>query len=460
MIFVLASAPRNLETGSASAFAMVVGVSVGLLVLMVGLHHASTKAWQRAAASVASSVLVTMIEWAPPPHHDIGAVTMQFGTMVAVLGLGAALLGTLRHTRTKVAAVTAQKDREALDRDPLTHLPTHRAFEAGLSKAVSRTHGDREPLVLLFVDLDGFKAVNESYGHAEGDRVIVEMARRLRKVARESDLLARLGADDFLLLSREDTELKAAEALAQRIIMRLSMPYALSNQHVSLTCSVGIVRYPKHGPADQLVARADAAAQAAKREGGGRHCVFDTKMDTGARERLAMSNELRTSIERGGLELYYQPKVDAASKQISGAEALVRWNHPWHGLVGPAAFVPMAEQTGLIELLGNWVIEDACRQIGAWRERGHAHACVDQPVAAATAPGRPGAENPRVAAQTSRRAVAADLRDHRVGRDVGHDDDARDDARARAPRASTCRSTTSAPATRACRTCANCRPRN
>jgi diguanylate cyclase len=183
-------------------------------------------------------------------------------------------------------------------------------------------------------------------------------------------VLGRIGADDFLLLSREDTELKAAEALAQRIIMRLAMPFALSREHVSLTCSVGIVRYPKHGPAEQLVARADAAAQAAKRDGGGRHCVYETSMDTGARERLALGNELRAAIERGGLELYYQPKVDAASTQIAGAEALVRWNHPWQGLLGPGAFVPMAERSGLIEPLGNWVIEEACRQIGAWRDAG------------------------------------------------------------------------------------------
>ncbi len=388
--FVLASDGQVLDTTSTAALAKVVGLSVGLLMLMIWLQRAATRAaaarraapaarhvggdaWCIASATALSTVAAA-VEWAPRPHPDAGSVVLlQLAVMLIVPALGGTLLAMLRQTRHKVTAVAAEKDREALERDPLTRLPTHRVFDRALARSISRTrgeHGEREPWVVLFVDLDGFKAVNDSLGRDEGDRVLVEAARRLQKVAKPSDLLARSGADDFLLASREDTELKAAEALAQRIILHLNKPYALSRQHVSLTCSVGIVRFPKHGPIDQLVVRAEAAAKTAKRDGGGRHRVYDGSMDNGAGDRLALANELRAAIERGGLELYYQPKVDAETHQVAGAEALLRWNHPWHGLLSPGVFVPVAESSSLIEPLGNWVIEEACRQIGAWREAG------------------------------------------------------------------------------------------
>jgi diguanylate cyclase (GGDEF)-like protein len=383
--FVLAGDSRMLDTGSTASLVRIVGLSIGLTVAMIWLRHAARQAaaarrtapaagrrredaWCLASA-MAASTLAAMIEWAPHPPSGMGPIVQQMSAMLIIVALGATLLAMLRQTGRKVAVVAAEKDREALERDPLTHLPTHRAFEVDLARA-ARTKGDREPLVVLFVDLDAFKDVNESFGRTEGDRVLVEVARRLQKVARPTDLLARSGADDFLLASREDTERKAAEALAQRIILRLSQPYALSGRHVSLTCSVGIVRYPKHGPVDRLVVRAEAAAKAAKRDGGARHRVYDASMDSGASDRLTLGTELRAAIERGGLELYYQPKVDAASHQVTGAEALLRWNHPWHGLLGPGVFVPVAESSSLIEALGNWVIEEACRQIGAWRDEG------------------------------------------------------------------------------------------
>ncbi len=371
VVFVLACCAQNLASVSAFGFIRVVAASIGLAAAMVWLHKPAAKALHiRVAASVATAVLVSAAEWAPAVQAPVGSLVLEMVAMSVVLALGASLFGMLRHSRVKVATVTAQKDREALDNDPLTRLATRRSFERSLAAVVAQAHRDREPLALFFIDIDGFKAVNDSYGHAAGDRVLVEMARRLQKVCRPNDVLARVGADEFLLLNREDAESSAAEALAQRILLHADRPFPIAGNSVSLVCSVGIVRYPKHGPIDQLIGRAEAASQAAKRAGGGRHKIYDQSMDSGARDRLALTSELRTAIERGQLELYYQPKVDAASLQISGVEALIRWNHPQRGLVSPGVFIPIAEQNGLIEMIGGWVIDEACRQIGVWREAG------------------------------------------------------------------------------------------
>jgi diguanylate cyclase (GGDEF)-like protein len=262
--------------------------------------------------------------------------------------------------------------------DPLTGLPNSMLFEDRLKHAVAhidrsaRTMAPRQPkkLAVLFVDLDGFKPVNDSFGHAVGDVVLQEAALRLRGEARAIDTVARVGGDDFLLLMEDVDGVPDSMSLAQRLIDALARPFDMAGRQVQISCSVGVALYPDHGPRDMLVRHADSAMDVAKRAGGGCCAVFEAHMDLGALDRLDLHNDLRHAIALGQLELHYQPKVDGARAMISGAEALLRWHHPLRGPISPAVFIPIAERFGLINELGNWVIDEACRQMRAWADLG------------------------------------------------------------------------------------------
>ena len=254
-------------------------------------------------------------------------------------------------------------------RDALTGLPNRLLFDDRVSSAVERSTRDGAPLAVLFVDLDGFKPINDSFGHAFGDDVLREMARRLSAQARATDTVARVGGDEFVLLLEGSPDTTGTAQIAQRIIDALSAP--VTGEHeVRLSCSVGIAMYPSDGPRDQLMAHADAAMYAAKRAGGSTYAFFEPHMNAGVREQIELQRDLRLAIERGELELYYQPKISAGQGTITGAEALARWRHPTRGMIGPALFIPVAERFGLIGALGNWVIEEASRQVRAWLDQG------------------------------------------------------------------------------------------
>jgi diguanylate cyclase len=262
--------------------------------------------------------------------------------------------------------------------DPLTGLPNRLLFEDRLAHALSR--GERaeerisgrksEKIAVMFIDLDGFKPVNDSFGHAAGDAVLKEAASRLLREARDSDTVARVGGDEFLLLMEDAGSTADSVTLARRLVGALSRPFIVGEKQVQIACSVGVVVYPDHGQKDKLVANADAAMYAAKRSGGSTYALFESHMDAGATEQLTLQSDLRQAIERGQLELYYQPKIDGKRGRINGVEALVRWNHPERGMLSPGLFIPLAERFGLIGKLGNWVINEACRQIEAWTDVG------------------------------------------------------------------------------------------
>ncbi|CAN5751569.1 bifunctional diguanylate cyclase/phosphodiesterase [soil metagenome] len=258
--------------------------------------------------------------------------------------------------------------------DPLTDLPNRLLFEDRLAHAVKRSGRPSErnaaKLAVLFIDLDGFKPVNDSLGHAAGDRVLQEAAARLRSTARDSDTVARVGGDEFLLLMEDVASLADAVELARRLVQALARPFDVAGQTVGISGSVGIVVYPDQGHRDKLIANADSAMYAAKRAGGNTYALFESHMDAGALEQLQLQNDLRQAVQLGQMQLHYQPKVDAKRGQISGVEALLRWNHPVRGMVSPVEFIPLAERFGLINALGQWVIEEACRQMQAWADDG------------------------------------------------------------------------------------------
>ena len=277
------------------------------------------------------------------------------------------------------ANVQLQSANQALQQqaflDALTGLPNRLLFEDRLSHALHRTDGRSaerhgEKIAVLFIDLDGFKPVNDSYGHAAGDQVLKEVATRLSSIARDSDTVARIGGDEFVLLMEDLHSLADAVVLARRVVEALAQPLEIADRPIRISGSVGIVVYPDHGHKDKLVVNADAAMYAAKRAGGNTYALFEAHMDAGALEQLSLQNDLRHAIDYHQLQLHYQPKVDGKNTQIRGVEALLRWNHPERGMVSPAVFIPLAERFGLINALGNWVIDEACRQMQAWADEG------------------------------------------------------------------------------------------
>jgi diguanylate cyclase (GGDEF)-like protein len=289
----------------------------------------------------------------------------------------AQLAGSLKAANSQLQTVNEELRQRAF-LDPLTGVPNRMLFEDRLTHALRRieraaeriSERSAEKIAVLFIDLDGFKPVNDSFGHAAGDQVLKEVATRLRIAARDSDTLARIGGDEFVLLMEDITGVADCVAMARRLVEVIARPFEIASRQVRICGSVGIVVYPDHGNKDKLVAHADAAMYAAKRAGGNTYALFESHMDAGALEQLSLQNDLRHAIERAQLQLYYQPKVDGRLGQIRGVEALLRWNHPQLGIVSPGVFIPVAERFGLINGLGNWVIDEACRQMRAWADDG------------------------------------------------------------------------------------------
>ncbi len=284
------------------------------------------------------------------------------------------LTRSLQESNARLQAANDELQKRAFA-DALTGLPNRLLFEDRLIHALlrlDRTNHLRveDRLAVLFVDLDGFKPINDSFGHAAGDVILRGAADRLRKEARECDTVARVGGDEFLILLEDVSDVADCVTMANRVLESLSRPFEVSGKKVQIACSIGIVVHPDHGERTKLVANADAAMYAAKRAGGGCYALFEPHMGSDASEQLELQNDLRQAIDRGELALHYQPKIDGTRGQISGVEALLRWNHPKHGMVSPMVFIALAERFGLINKLGNWVIDEACRQTAEWARNG------------------------------------------------------------------------------------------
>ena len=255
--------------------------------------------------------------------------------------------------------------------DTLTGLATRLWLEDQLATAVMRAEARKRRIALLYINLDGFRPINDSFGYACGDALLREVGLRLQGMGRSTDTIARMGSDEFLMLLDGDPDSAAAALVAERVRHNLQRPYQVEGREVQLSCSIGIVLFPDHGPRGKLIARADAAMLAAKHAGGNMHCFYDQRMDQDAEGTISLQRDLRDAIEHNkGLELFYQPKIDGRTGRVTGAEALIRWHHPTKGMVSPAVFIPIAERFGLIGALGQWVTNEACRQIREWQGEG------------------------------------------------------------------------------------------
>ncbi|HZF79704.1 MAG TPA: EAL domain-containing protein [Rubrivivax sp.] len=344
------------------AAALIIGAALN------AVHHAGMAAVGFAEGSISQSA-------GQLRGNGVGAVVAAGSLLLMALTMLAARLDSRLQRRSSALAASLQSANVKLQqlafRDALTGLPNRLLFDEHVSGAVERSTRSNQTLAVLFIDLDGFKPVNDSFGHARGDEVLCEMAKRLQQLTRSSDTVARVGGDEFVLLL-EEMDGPGAAATAQRIIDTCSAPVTGGNGHeLRLSCSIGIALFPTDGPLDQLLAHADAAMYAAKRIGGSSYAFFEPKMNAGIREQIDLQRDLREALGSGGqLQLHYQPKVHSATGRITGVEALVRWRHPQHGLLAPGLFIPVAERFGLIGVLGDWVIDEACRQLRSWIDDG------------------------------------------------------------------------------------------
>lgn len=252
--------------------------------------------------------------------------------------------------------------------DSLTDLANRTTFLAKIEDASARNRRWGEKFTVLMLDLDRFKNVNDTLGHPAGDIMLKETARRLRSMLRETDILARLGGDEFAVIQTgEPAQQEAAVGLAKRIIAAVSEPYDIAGNQVRIGVSIGIVLAPDHGTEPtELLKKADLALYRSKSNGRNDYCFFDPTMSTIANARQKLETELREAIVRNEMELHYQPIVDFKKLELCGVEALIRWRHPQRGLIPPVQFIPLAEETGLINRIGEWALERACTDAVSW----------------------------------------------------------------------------------------------
>ena len=257
--------------------------------------------------------------------------------------------------------------------DTLTGLPNRTLLADRISQAMAKVAEQGGCFSLMFIDLDGFKPVNDAFGHHLGDRLLREVALRLREQLRSQDTLARIGGDEFVLLVRL-SEPDDAPQVAARQVSLLSKGFRVDEHDLQISASVGTALYPGNGQtAEELLMNADAAMYHAKGAGKNGYSFFDVSMNTNARKQLQLLQDLRQAVEQNQFRLHYQPKFDATSGQPVGAEALLRWEHPQQGLLLPEHFIELAEKTGLIIPIGEWVLNEACRQMRMWFDQGYSH---------------------------------------------------------------------------------------
>jgi diguanylate cyclase (GGDEF)-like protein len=336
---------------------------------ITGMHYTGMAAAQMPANSICLA-----------SHSGIDSLWLASLIILSTLGglsvvLVTSVIDMRLESRTATLAASLASANQELTylalHDNLTKLPNRLLFEDRLNQAIQGARRTHTPFSVLFLDLDGFKTVNDAFGHHVGDLLLAQVAERIRGVIRASDTLARIGGDEFVLLA-DFGEPTSAANLADKLVRTVSRQYRVAEHEIRISVSIGIAIYDDFAQETQeLLRNADAAMYHAKSLGRRGYCFFEASMNAHAHEYLQLLQELRCAIERQELVLHYQPKFDAITASLVGVEALVRWQHPVRGLLSPDQFIPIAEKSGLIVSLGEWVLNEACRQMGEWRTQGH-----------------------------------------------------------------------------------------
>ncbi|MBW1247310.1 EAL domain-containing protein [Pseudomonas tolaasii] len=345
------------------------GAAVVMGIAIVGMHYTGMAAAQFADDSFCGAALTGL------SGKGLDNLVLVTSLAVLVIALLTSLLDARLEARTAVLADSLTLANQELTHlalhDMLTGLPNRTLLADRIQQAIQAVMEQGGCFALMFIDLDGFKPVNDAFGHHMGDQLLREVGLRLREDLRSQDTLARIGGDEFVLLvqlSQPDD----AMGLAERQVGLINRAFKVAEHELKISASIGIAMFPGNGSNPQdLLMNADAAMYHAKGMGKNGYSFFDVSMNTNARKQLQLLQDLRNAVEQGQLRLYYQPKFDAASGIAVGAEALLRWEHPQQGLLLPATFIELAEKTGLIIPIGEWVLNEACRQMALWYAQGY-----------------------------------------------------------------------------------------
>ncbi|MCU3989079.1 putative bifunctional diguanylate cyclase/phosphodiesterase [Enterobacter mori] len=357
----------RLRHEAAQVVLMRMGAAITMGIAIAGMHYAGMKA--------AQFPMSTMV------HHEgiNGSWLAVLVSVVALSILGITLLVSMLDARLQartalLASSLAEANRELAQlalHDTLTRLPNRILLEDRLDQAISKADREGTHFALMFMDLDGFKTINDAYGHDVGDKLLVAVTERLLLPLKGQFTLARIGGDEFVLLAESEGPDDAA-SLANSLVRAIDNPFNLEPYELVVTLSIGIALYPHDGQTDrELMFNADAAMYHTKHMGRNGYHFFQPSMNTLAQTHLQLMNDLWLAIDRDELRLLYQPKFHAPAGPLLGFEALLRWQHPKQGLLTPELFLPLAEKTGLIIPIGNWVINEACRQLREWHLQGH-----------------------------------------------------------------------------------------
>ncbi|MDY0747049.1 EAL domain-containing protein [Paucibacter sp. R3-3] len=313
----------------------------------------------------------------PPNYGVLAYVLTILGTFsAAILLLAGDLRRALERVRTEVQRVqqSSEQLRYFAEHDQLTGLPNRRLGSVLFEQALGTARRNGSSLAVMFVDLDNFKTINDSFGHSVGDDFLREAAERLRAAVRSSDTVLRQGGDEFLVLLPDARDATAVSAAASHVLTSLSRPYSIREITVTSSCSIGVAMFPGESQDfETLVKKADLAMHHAKDAGRNAIRFFDEAMNANMVEDLMLGTGLAQAMERGELSLHFQSQLDLATGRLVGAEALLRWQHPELGWISPGRFIPIAERSGLIVEIGQWVIDEACRQLRCWQDTGLGH---------------------------------------------------------------------------------------
>ncbi|PEI05789.1 hypothetical protein CRM79_17365 [Pantoea agglomerans] len=310
------------------------------------------------------------------PHGVSNPGLAVWVTLITLIILGITLLSSMLDAQVRAARLATRLNRANRElcqlamHDNLTALPNRVMLEQQLDLAIKQAMLNEDRFAVIYMDLDGFKAVNDTWGHHVGDRLLVAVAERLRSQLSNTMLLVRLGGDEFVLMA--ECDISPARQLAQKLVKVIGTPFELDRYVLHVSLSAGIAIFPLHGSSRQeLLFNADAAMYHTKHSGRNGWCLFEPAMSAATQHQLELANDLWEAIDRQQMRLFYQPKFRSGGTRLMGFEALLRWQHPQRGLLTPELFLPRAEKTGQIVALGNWVIEEACRQLRIWHSQGH-----------------------------------------------------------------------------------------